>query len=61
MINKPPSTLVDRLKAMKAKMKPPAKGKKPKKVETINKPGGSETPGAKAKRNKARVGILKKK
>lgn len=37
---------------MKRNMPKPEKGKKPKKYTTKNPPGGSKTPGAKAKKGK---------
>ena len=38
-----------------AYLKPPEKGKKPKKITTTNEPGGSMTPGAKKERAKTEL------
>lgn len=35
-----------------AKMKPPQRGKKPRRITTVNPPGGPMTPGAKKKAKK---------
>jgi len=49
-LNAPHPSLKARLKRRKAELQKPEKGKKPKKIETKNEPGGPDTPGEKKKK-----------